>query len=121
MITFSSYAMQVVVGFAMMVAILIILPRALVSAKRINQVLALEPSVAFPSESKNNRPRGYRAEFQDVSFRYGRTPCAVIEHVTFCQLRKDKPLPSSDQPVLGKSNFGQLDSALLRCNRRKDL
>ena len=42
MITFSSYAMQVVIGFMMMVAILIILPRALVSAKRINQVLALE-------------------------------------------------------------------------------
>lgn len=43
--------MQVVIGFMMMVAILIILPRALVSAKRINQVLALEPSVDFPSES----------------------------------------------------------------------
>ena len=40
MITFSSYAMQVVIGFMMMVAILIILPRALVSAKRINQGLA---------------------------------------------------------------------------------
>ena len=48
MITFSSYAMQVVVGFMMMVAILIILPRALVSAKRINQVLALEPICSLP-------------------------------------------------------------------------
>ena len=83
MITFSSYAMQVVVGFMMMVAILIILPRALVSAKRINQVLALEPSVAFPSESKETTGQEGTVEFQDVSFRYGRTSRAVIEHVTF--------------------------------------
>ena len=83
MITFSSYAMQVVVGFMMMVAILIILPRALVSAKRINQVLALEPSVDFPSESKTESGEKGSVEFQDVSFRYGRTSRAVIEHVTF--------------------------------------
>ena len=83
MITFSSYAMQVVIGFMMMVAILIILPRALVSAKRINQVLALEPSVAFPSESKETTGQEGTVEFQDVSFRYGRTSRAVIEHVTF--------------------------------------
>ena len=83
MITFSSYAMQVVIGFMMMVAILIILPRALVSAKRINQVLALEPSVAFPSESKETTGQEGIVEFQDVSFRYGRTSRAVIEHVTF--------------------------------------
>ena len=83
MITFSSYAMQVVIGFMMMVAILIILPRALVSAKRINQVLALDPSVAFPSESKTRTDLEGTVEFQDVSFRYGRTSRAVIEHVTF--------------------------------------
>ena len=83
MITFSSYAMQVVIGFMMMVAILIILPRALVSAKRINQVLALDPSVAFPSESKTRTDLEGTVEFQDVSFRYGRTSRAVMEHVTF--------------------------------------
>ena len=75
--------MQVVIGFMMMVAILIILPRALVSAKRINQVLALEPSVDFPSESKTESVEKGSVEFQDVSFRYGRTSRAVIEHVTF--------------------------------------
>jgi len=80
---FTSYAMQVVIGFMMMVAILIILPRALVSAKRINQVLALEPSVDFPSESNTESGEKGSVEFQDVSFRYGRTSRAVIEHVTF--------------------------------------
>ena len=64
MITFSSYAIQVVVGFMMMVAILIILPRALVSAKRINQVLALEPSVAFPSESKKQQAKRVPLNFK---------------------------------------------------------
>ena len=120
MITFSSYAMQVVVGFMMMVAILIILPRALVSAKRINQVLALEPSVAFPSESKETTGQEGTVEFQDVSFRYGRTSRAVIEHVTF-SAQKGQTVAFIGSTGSGEIHFGQLDSALLRCNRRKDL
>ena len=48
-----------------------------------DRVLALEPSVDFPSESKTESGEKGSVEFQDVSFRYGRTSRAVIEHVTF--------------------------------------
>lgn len=83
MVVFSSYAMQVVVGFMMMVAIFIILPRALVSAKRINEVLALNSSVHFKEHSKADNARKGEVEFHDVSFRYSKNSRAVIEHVSF--------------------------------------
>lgn len=83
MVVFSSYAMQVVVGFMMMVAIFIILPRALVSAKRINEVLALNSSVHFKEYSKADNARKGEVEFHDVSFRYSKNSRVVIEHVSF--------------------------------------
>ena len=83
MITFSSYAMQVVIGFMMMIAIFIILPRAMVSARRINEVLELEPSVTFKKASKADDGQTGEIEFHDVSFRYSKNSRAVIEHVSF--------------------------------------
>lgn len=83
MVVFSSYAMQVVIGFMMMVAIFIILPRALVSAKRINEVLDLEPSVIFKASSATEDGQTGEIEFHDVSFRYSKNSRAVIEHVSF--------------------------------------
>ena len=83
MITFSSYAMQVIIGFMMMVAILIILPRSLVSAKRVNQILELNSSVPFVKESHHSSHEKGTVEFKDVSFRYSKNSRAVIEHVSF--------------------------------------
>lgn len=83
MVVFSSYAMQVVIGFMMMVAIFIILPRALVSAKRVNEVLALEPSIQFKATSKKDNGHKGEIEFHDVSFRYSKNSRAVIEHISF--------------------------------------
>lgn len=83
MITFSSYAMQVVIGFMLMVAIFIVLPRSMVSARRINEVLDLDPSVAFQEDSKESNGQKGEIEFHDVSFRYSKTSRAVIEHVSF--------------------------------------
>ncbi|MBW1570853.1 ATP-binding cassette domain-containing protein, partial [Streptococcus sp. SPC0] len=75
--------MQVVMGFMMMVAIFIIMPRALVSARRINEVLTLAPTVTFKENSHiQSAPKG-QIEFQDVSFHYSKDSEAVIEHVSF--------------------------------------
>lgn len=83
MVVFSSYAMQAVFGFMMMVAIFIILPRALVSARRINEVLELAPSVAFKETTKGSPAQTGSVELHDVSFRYSKTSADVIEHVSF--------------------------------------
>ncbi len=83
MIVFSSYAMQVVMGFMMMIAIFIILPRALVSAGRINEVLDLNSTLTFKENSPINNGQKGEIEFKDVSFHYSKESKAVIEQVSF--------------------------------------
>ena len=84
MVVFMSYAMQVVMGFLLMSALFFVLPRTLVSAGRINQVLDLHPSIKNPSQAQaaDSSVQG-QVEFRDVTFRYSQNSEAVVEHVTF--------------------------------------
>lgn len=84
MVVFMSYAMQVVMGFLLMGALFIVLPRTLVSAGRINQVLDLYSSIENPShpQTANSSVKG-QVEYRDVSFRYSKNSEAVVEHVSF--------------------------------------
>ena len=83
-VVFMSYAMQVVMGFLLMGALFIVLPRTLVSAGRINQVLDLHSSIENPSQAQaaDSSVQG-QVEFRDVTFRYSQNSEAVVEHVTF--------------------------------------
>lgn len=83
MVVYSSYAMQVVIGFMMMIIVFFILPRAVVAAGRINEVLDTKPSVTYPEESKAQPAEKGSVEFDDVSFRYSEHSEAVLEHVSF--------------------------------------
>ncbi len=83
MVVYSSYAMQVVIGFMMMIIVFFILPRAVVAAGRINEVLDTKPSVIYPEESKVQPIEKGSVEFNDVSFRYSDHSEAVLEHVSF--------------------------------------
>ena len=84
MVVFMSYAMQVVMGFLLMGALFIVLPRTLVSAGRINQVLNLYSSIENPSHPQTANPSVQgQVEFRDVTFRYSKNSEAVVEHVTF--------------------------------------
>lgn len=83
MVVYSSYAMQVVIGFMMMIIVFFILPRAVVAAGRINEVLDTKPSVLYPEESKVQPVEKGSVEFNDVSFRYSDHSEAVLEHVSF--------------------------------------
>lgn len=84
MIVFSSYAMQVVMSFILMSMIFMILPRATVSAKRINEVLNKETTVEFPDEGEKVQPdiKG-TVEFDHVSFRYPDASEPVIHDINF--------------------------------------
>lgn len=82
MIVFMSYAMQVVMGFMMMGALFIILPRVLVSAKRINEVLDLTSSIKWLEQSNSSQGQG-EVVFENVSFRYSPQSEAVVENVSF--------------------------------------
>lgn len=84
MVVFSSYAMQVIMGFMLMALVFMILPRALVSMRRINEVFALESSISFEAQTpkKSEDLRG-EITFHDVSFRYAKESADVIEHINF--------------------------------------
>ena len=84
MIVFMSYAMQIVIGFLLMGIIFFILPRSLVAACRINQVLELEPSIHSPAQGQSPDPslKG-QVTFQNVTFRYAQEAEPVIQDVSF--------------------------------------
>ena len=84
MIVFMSYAMQIVIGFLLMGIIFFILPRSLVSAGRINEVLELEPSIHSPAQGRSPDPslKG-QVTFQNVTFRYAPEAEPVIQDVSF--------------------------------------
>lgn len=83
MVVFMSYGMQVVIGFLLMGALFIVLPRTLVSADRINKVLALDSSIKEKDQAQTEGQSKGQVTFEDVSFRYAKNSEAVIEHVSF--------------------------------------
>ena len=84
MIVFMSYAMQIVIGFLLMGIIFFILPRSLVAAGRINEVLELEPSIHSLAQGQSPDPslKG-QVTFQNVTFRYAQEAEPVIQDVSF--------------------------------------
>ena len=82
MIVFSAYAMQVIASFLMLAMIFMILPRAEVSAKRINEVLEKEPSIKEGSFDGETKEKG-TVEFKDVSFRYPDADEYILKDIDF--------------------------------------
>lgn len=83
MVVFSSYAMQVVMSFMMLVMICMILPCASVSAKRINEVLETEPTI-HDGKVVNGKGKLFgEVEFKNVSFKYPDAEEYVLENISF--------------------------------------
>ncbi len=84
MIAFMQYAVQIVFAFLMLSMMFIILPRAIVSGKRINEVLSTEPVIKDPKEPKLF-PENFKGEieFRDVSFRYPGANISAVEEMSF--------------------------------------
>lgn len=84
MMAFIQYAMQVIMSFLFISMMFIMVPRASVSAERINEVLTCESTVADPAQpTEMNHPVKGVVEFKDVSFRYESADANVLEHVSF--------------------------------------
>ena len=83
MIVFSSYAMQIVMSFIMLVMIFMILPRAMVASKRIQEVINTEPSIGDGPGTAGEVPREGSVEFRNVSFRYPDTSGDVLHDISF--------------------------------------
>lgn len=83
MVVFSQYAVQVVMSFMMLVMIFMMLPRASVSAKRINEVLDTEPTIIDGSETEGKSGHVGEVEFRNVSFRYPDADGYVLQNISF--------------------------------------
>lgn len=83
MVVFSQYAMQVIMSFMMLIMIFIMLPRASVSAKRINEVLDTKPTILDGNETQGKAGLIGHVEFRSVSFKYPDAAEAVIENISF--------------------------------------
>ena len=89
MIVFSQYAMQVVMAFMMLVMIFVLVPRASVAAKRINEVLDTEPAIEDGAETEAKSGMTGEVEFRHVSFKYPDAEKNVLEDITFTAHKGD--------------------------------
>lgn len=81
MVVFSSYAMQIIMSFLMLAMIFMILPRAQVSASRINEVLDTRLSVI--DGNVTNKDEVGTVEFRNVSFKYPDAEEYVLRNISF--------------------------------------
>ena len=83
MIVFSAYAMQVIMAFMMLSMTFILLPRAAVSAKRVNEVL--DTPLTIHDGTLETAPNGVKGtiEFKNVSFKYPDAEESVLEDISF--------------------------------------
>lgn len=82
MVVFSSYSMQVIMSFLMLAMIFMMLPRASVSAKRINEVLDTELSIKDGKFNGVTKETG-TVEFKNVSFKYPDAEEYLLKDISF--------------------------------------
>ena len=85
MMAFMQYGMQVIMSFLMVAMMFIMIPRAAVSARRINEVLDSETVIVESQTPKSldETSKTRTVEFNDVTFRYGRAKEPVLRNISF--------------------------------------
>lgn len=104
MIVFSSYAMQVIMSFLMLAMIFMMLPRASVSARRINEVLDTPISVKEGNVTMNNSDIKGCVEFKNVSFKYPDADEYVLLDISF-KVNKGETIAFIGSTGSGKSTL----------------
>lgn len=106
MTAFTQYALQVVGAFMMLVVIFIMVPRTMVSAKRICEVTDTEPSVVFPENKAEKKGEG-TIEFRNVSFSYQDTSEKCLSDISF-KINKGETFAIIGATGTGKSTLVNL-------------
>ena len=102
MVVFSSYAMQVIMSFLMLAMIFMMLPRANVSAKRVNEVLDTVISVKDGKGAKAKEVG--TVEFKNVSFKYPDAEEYLLEDISF-KAKKGETIAFIGSTGSGKSTL----------------
>jgi len=83
LMAFIQYAMQIMFSLFMVSMMFVMIPRASVSAARINQVLETKPGITDTVRSAAARPAEGRVEFRDVTFSYPGAEQPAVSEITF--------------------------------------
>ena len=83
MMAFMQYATQVIMSFLFLTILFVMIPRANVSAKRINEVLTTKSEIEFPKEFEEQPREEASIEFRHVDFAYGKSEGKVLENISF--------------------------------------
>lgn len=83
MIAFMQYATQVIMSFLFLTMLFVLIPRANVSAKRINEVLVTKSKIVFPEKSLDIFKSKTSVEFRNVSFGYKTTDGKILDNINF--------------------------------------
>lgn len=99
---FIQYTMQIVMSFLMISMISIMLPRAAVSASRINEVLDKEDSIKDPANPKEfDKNKKGLVEFKNVSFKYPDAEEDILENISFTAE------PGKTTAIIGSTGSGK--------------
>ncbi len=101
MMAYMQYAMQIIMSFFMLSMIFVFLPRALVSAQRIAEVLDTPVSIKDPVNPKKLPSENATLEFKDVSFKYSGADEYAIENISFTAK------PSQTVAFIGSTGSGK--------------
>ena len=102
LMAFIQYTMQIIMSFLMISMISIMLPRASVSAERIQEVLETDPMIREPEQAQSfDQSRKGVLEFRNVSFHYPNAEGDVIHHVTFTAR------PGQTTAIIGSTGSGK--------------
>lgn len=101
MMAFITYTMQIIMSFLMLTMISVMLPRAAVSANRINEVIETDISISDKENASENAITEGRVCFDDVSFRYGDADADVLEHISFTAE------PGQTTAIIGSTGSGK--------------
>lgn len=103
MVVFSSYGMQVIISFLMLTFIFMVLPRAQVSSKRINEVLESDVSVKSGTFTGKTKESG-TVEFRNVSFKYPDADEYLLKNISF-RVEKGETIAFIGSTGSGKSTL----------------
>ena len=103
MVVFSSYGMHVIMSFLILSFILMMIPRAQISAKRINEVLDEENSIIDGDFSGDTSEKG-SVEFKNVSFKYPGADDYILKNISF-KVNKGETIAFIGSTGSGKSTL----------------
>jgi ATP-binding cassette subfamily B protein len=101
MMAYMQYAMQIIFSFLMLSAMFIMIPRASVSAKRVREVLDVDPEIKDPETPKNlDNPKGL-IEFKNVSYKFPHAEEPILKNLNFTAE------PGKTTAIIGSTGSGK--------------